>query len=59
MAYKCGLFINAYLKMARDYNGQKSDLKAMENPELENLFQGKEFWPDQVSPYSRVGPVAQ
>ena len=60
LAYKCGLFIDAYLKMAREYSGQKSDLRATENPELENLFQGKEFQPDQeVFPYSRVGAVDQ
>lgn len=60
MAYKCGVFIVAYLKMAREHNGKKLDLRAMENLDLENLFQGREFWSDQeVSSYSRVEAVDQ
>lgn len=60
MAYKWGVFIVAYLKMAREHNGKKLDLRTMENLELENLFQGREFWSNQeVSPYSKVGAVDQ
>lgn len=56
MAYKGGLVISASFKMARECNGQTPDLRTMENHELENFLQGKEFWPYQeASPYSRLG----
>lgn len=46
--------------MGREYSGQKSEVRAMENPELKNLFQGKEFQPTPRStPYSRVEAVDQ
>lgn len=59
VACQGGLFISVSLKMTREYKGQKSEVRTMENPELENFLQGKEFGPDQEASYSRLGAVDQ